>query len=61
MYIRAMVSGQAATDKTPKYEMPLTFVFRVWESIFCIGVLDVGVLSRDHELYNNNTWLCNYN
>ena len=54
MYIRAMVSGQAATDKTPKYEMPLTFVFGVWESIFCIGVLDVGVLSRDHELYNNN-------
>ena len=32
------------------YEMPLTFVFGGWdlgvgESIFCIGVLGVGVLS----------------
>ena len=48
-----MVSGHYGTDKTPMYEMPLIFVFGVWgfgvgESIFCIGVLGVGVLSRDH-------------
>ena len=47
-----MVSGHYGTDKTPVYEMPLIFVFGGWgfgvgESIFCIGVLGVGVLSRD--------------
>ena len=47
-----MVSGHYGTDKTPMYEMPLIFVFGGWgfgveESIFCIGVLGVGVLSRD--------------
>ena len=29
----------------PMYEMPLIFVFGVGESILCIGVLGVGVLS----------------
>ena len=34
------------------YDIPLTFVFGGWgfwvgEVIFCIGVLGVGVLSRD--------------
>ena len=49
---KCVVSGHNATDKTPMYEMPLIFVFGVWgfevgESIFCVGVLGVGVLSRD--------------
>ena len=41
--------GENAADKTPMYEMPLTdfcvWGFGVGESIFCIGVLGVGVLS----------------
>ena len=45
-----LVSGHNATDKTPMYEMPLIFVFggsgfEVGESIFCLEVLGVGVLS----------------
>ena len=45
-----MVSGHNTTDKTPMYEMLLIFVLGGWgfglgESIFCIGVLGVGVLS----------------
>ena len=42
-----LVFGLNATDETPLYEMPLTFVFRVLgfrESSFCIGVSCVGVL-----------------
>ena len=31
---RPLVSGLNATDKTPMYEMPLTFVFEVWELAF---------------------------
>ena len=42
------VYGHNTTDKTPMYEIPLIFVFGVGESIFCVGVLGVGVLSRDH-------------
>ena len=45
-------SGQDARDKTPMYEMPPIYVFRIWglgfgvgESIFCIGVLGIGTWS----------------
>ena len=43
-----MVSAHNATDKTPMYEMQLIFGgwgFGVGDSIFCIGVFCVGVLS----------------
>ena len=47
-----LVSGLDATGKTPMYEMPLIYVFGIWglgfgvgASIFCIGVLDNGILS----------------
>ena len=42
-----MVYGLNATDKTPMYEMPLTFVLWFWGrgSIFCVGVMGVSVLS----------------
>ena len=43
--LRYVVSGLNAMDKMPMYEMPLIFVFEVGESIFCIGVLGVGILS----------------
>ena len=45
--LRYVVSGLNAMDKMPMYEMPLIFVFGfgVGESIFCIGVLGVGILS----------------
>ena len=43
-------NGHNATDETPRYEMPLIFVFGVlgfgWV-LLCIGILGVGVLSRD--------------
>ena len=39
------VSGHNAMDKTLMYEMQLMFVFGGWESIFCIGVLGVGISS----------------
>ena len=46
------VFGLNATDKTPMYGMPLIYVFGGWgfgvgASIFCIGVLGNGILSRD--------------
>ena len=52
MYIKLPVSGHSATDKTPMYEMPRIFVFGGWgfgvgESTFCIGVLGVGILSKE--------------
>ena len=42
------VSSHNASEKTPMYEIPLTFVFGVFgvgESIFSTGVLGVDVLS----------------
>ena len=44
------ISGHNATDETPMYDMPLIVVFGGWgfgveESIVCIGVVGVGVLS----------------
>ena len=42
------VSGLNAMDKTMKYGMPLTFVFRVWgfrRAFFCIGVSGDSILS----------------
>ena len=46
----SLVSGHNATDQTPMYEIPMTFLFWGWgfgagESIFCIGVLGAGILS----------------
>ena len=35
---RPLVSGLNATDKTPTFEMPLTFVFEVWG----FGILGLG-------------------
>ena len=53
------ISGHNATDKQPMDEMPLISVLGlgVWglgfvEGIFCIGVLGVGVLSRDRSADN---------
>ena len=45
-----MVSVLNASDKTQMYEIPLIFVFGVFEvgmSIFCIGVLGNGILSLE--------------
>ena len=57
---RPLVSGLNATDKTPTFEMPLTFVFEVlgvWHfgvgvSIFCLGRwrFYIGDLSRKSSL-----------
>ena len=45
------LSGLNATDKTPMYEMPLTFLasggFGVGKSTFCIEVLSVVILSLE--------------
>ena len=63
MYIKLPVSGHSATDKTPMYEMPRIFVFGGWgfgvgESIFCIGVLGVGILSLAFcPIYHLHKWV----
>ena len=50
-----VVSGHNDTDKTPMYEMPLTFVFGVWvlglgRAFICIGLLSLAFCPRSQDV-----------
>ena len=63
IYEVMLVSGHDATDKIPMYEMPMIFGFGGWgywvkESIFCIGVEGVSILSLAFCPKISNVALC---